>query len=281
LESKIFRNMKKHLSIMPFLFLFSQAFPQYVKRIEDPHIRAQQNRMVFKNWGNFMPHPKSEWWSFGKNVNVHHTLTWGWLAPRQNKRYKDGPDIRPLGPTGEQTQRMALNTAMLDQSNTFKKHAEELGKTALSELANHTGGMVSELDPLWMLYYKRVLRDVKDYDLSVFTEGLTPKQKAYMDETGLVEWLDEEMARLSERLNAAFSTTMDRGARILNYHRIFLEYEKLLNQWQNHAAMAETLLILRERAVENRSGNDLNATVWNTPDERELMAKIIDEAKKL
>src|SRR5690606_25948789 len=146
---------------------------------------------------------------------------------------------------------------------------------------HNTGGAISEVDPLWQLYYKRTLKDVKDYDLSVFINKLNAKQKMYMTETGVIKSFDESMLRLNERLNGAFNTTMERGSRIINYHRIYLEYEKLLNEWQHHTVWAETLLDLRESANKNRKGDDLNAVVWNESDERALMSKIIDEAKKL
>jgi len=95
--------------------------------------------------------------------------------------YRDGPDIRPMGPKGEQTQRALLAAAMLDQSSKLKKHAEGLGKTALSEMANHMGLLLPGADPLWLLYYERMLRDVKDYRLSAFTGRLNHGQKRHLD----------------------------------------------------------------------------------------------------
>lgn len=250
---------------------------QSIKRIEDPHIRAQQNRMVFKKWGEWLPKKK---FFLGVQINVHHTMTWGWMAPSQNKRYMQGKDIRPLSPAGEQTQRMASLYMMKTQSDNFKEHSEELANTALSELYNHTGGAISEVDPLWQLYYKRMLRDVKDYNLTTFTNKLNPKQTQYLNDNGIIQWFDNEMQRLSERLNGAFNVTMDRGSRIINYHRIYLEYEKLLTEWSNHSNWAETLIAISDENRHIQTPSTVDFSDWENNDVA-IMNKIIEEAKKI
>jgi len=59
MESQISGNMKKSLLAAALSAIaISNAHPQGIMQINDPHIRAQQERMVFKNWGNFMPYPK-------------------------------------------------------------------------------------------------------------------------------------------------------------------------------------------------------------------------------
>lgn len=269
--------MKKISTIICLLLTSIAVFAQSIKRIEDPHIRAQQNRMVFKKWGEWLPKKK---FFLGVQINVHHTMTWGWMAPAQNKRYMQGSDIRPLSPSGEQSQRMASLFIMKSQSDKFKEHSDELANTALSELYNHTGGAVSEVDPLWQLYYKRMLRDVKDYNLSTFTNKLSAKEKQYMNENGIVKWFDDEMQRLNERLNGAFNVTMDRGSRIINYHRIYLEYEKILNDWNNHRHWAETLVAIRDENQKFQKPSSVDFSDWQN-DDVSIMNKVIEEAKKI
>ena len=248
-----------------------------VKKIKDPHIRAQQDRMVATKWGEFLPKAKE---IFGINVNYHYTMTWSWGAPTQNRRYKNGADIRPLGPAGPQTQRMALNTILQSTSNKYKEHSDSLANTALSELYNNSG-LFSDLDPLWQLYYKGELKGVLDYSLANATAELSPNQKSYLTETGVINWFDDEMLRMQERLNGAFDVDMDRGARVLAYHRIMMEYRKILGEWNTHINWAETLLDLRDAETKSKGNAPMDFASWETTSDTELMRKIINEAKKL
>lgn len=250
---------------------------QSVKKIDDPHIRAQYNRMVFKSWGNFLPNPKK---FLGTNINVHHTLTWGWGAPNQNGRYRKGSDIRPLSPTGEQTQRTALLFDQFTRTTNIEHYSNEMGKGAVSELYYNTGGVISEVDPLWQLYYKRMLKDVYNYNLSIFTNKLLPNQKLYLVDNGVISWFDDEMQRLNERLHGAFNVNMSRGSRIINYHRIFIEYEAILNKWNNHKAWAEPFVKLQKENIKTQKIQNLDFSKWKNRDVA-IMEKVIQDAKKL
>lgn len=264
--------------ICSLIFLGYGAMAQVtVKKINDPHIREQQNRMVITSWGNFLPKPKN---FLGINVNPHYTMTWSWAAPTQNRRYRSGPDIRPLGPSGQQTQRMALNTILKSTSDKYKAHSDSVAQTALSELYNNSG-MFSSIDPLWRLYYKKELEEVTDYSLSRALQPLTAKEREYLNETGVIQWYDNEMVRLQERLNAAFNVDMDRGSRVLAYHRIMKEYRKVLSEWNTHITWSATLLKMRETRNKVKSDTPMEFTQWNVQSETQLMRKIIDEAKKL
>lgn len=267
------RLLLTHLLVSLALFSFSQR----VKIIDDPHIRAQHNRMVFKSWGNFLPNPKN---FLGININPHYTLTWSYLAPTQNRRYRSGPDIRPLGPYGEQTQRTVLLFQMQAETTNFSNYADSLGKEAMSDLYHHTGGVISEVDPLWQLYYKRMLKDVYNYNLSKFTTGLTQEEKTYLMENGIIEWFDEEMQRLNERLHGAFDVTMARGSRIINYHRIYTEYQSVMNKWLNHKSWSGSFLTARKDNIKSNNIQNLQVTRWFNNDVA-IMRKVIEDAKKM
>jgi len=233
--------MKNYIVYM-LLFLGSQtAKAQMV--INDPHLWHQANRMVATSWGYFRPDPK---YILGVQVNIHHTMVWGWLAPNQNGRYRKGPDIRPLAAHGMQTQRQAL---MLQQSLSSQKHREisdSIAKQAISELANYSG-LTSGIDPLWQLYYKVVLKDIDNYDLTKFTTPLSPDEMRYLQDARLIEWLDNEMLILKEKLHVAFNTDMDRGDRIMNYHTIFLDYNKVRDKWYNYIDAAKMSISMRSK----------------------------------
>ncbi|WP_312352575.1 hypothetical protein [Sphingobacterium siyangense] len=228
------------LSLAPFLIVTRLSAQATIKKIEDPHIRAQQERMVFKRWGNFLPNPKSYWWTGGININPHYTLTWSYLAPSQNRTYRNGSDIRPLGPVGMQTQRMTLNTLLMSTSDQYKKYTDSLAKDATTELYNNSG-LFSSLDPMWRIYYRKELEELLDYRLESVIGSLTDNQKIYLIKSGGITWYNDQMLLIQEKLNEAFNQDIDRGSRILNYHNILLAFRRLQANWLSKLSLADKL----------------------------------------
>nr|WP_121270943.1 hypothetical protein [Pedobacter schmidteae] len=228
--------MKIFLIVMLFVGL---AFPLTYgqKIIRDDAIRYQQERMVFKQWdkNKFVPKPGFLY------LNPMYWLTWG-LHPNYPKT-----DLRPLGPYGPQTQRLGLVLAMQQSSDAFKLHADTLRNTALTEAYNYTG-MVSNYDPLWMLYYSREFDDLIEQDDAAILSGLESRERAYLSRAGLLEWFLEESRSIRERLNALRSTNIDRGGRILGYHRILGEYRMLRATWEAKKQRSKLYLSLAEAA---------------------------------
>lgn len=267
--------MKRQLFIISFLLISIVAFSQGIKKIEDPHIRAQANREVFKSWGNFLPNPKYNF--FGIQTNIHYAMTWGWLSPNQNNRYRKGSDIRPLSPTGEQSQRMVSNTLLNNLTEKYREDTDEIGKTALSELYYYSG-LFSGVDPLWNLYYKIELEEVIDYNKSIPLSANLETIK-YLKDTGVTEWYQGEMIRFQDRLTGAFKTNMDRGDRILNYHRIMKEYYLVKGKLGQHLSMASTMINLNKRSQKQKSGEDLKNADWTNKSDREIMQEVLKNSK--
>ncbi|VTP87589.1 hypothetical protein [Sphingobacterium daejeonense] len=59
-----------------------------------------------------------------------------------------------------------------------------------------------------------------------------------------MEWYGEERAELKERLEAARTTTLDRGSRIMAYHRLLGDHRKLLSAWEAKKNYATKFLLL-------------------------------------
>lgn len=189
--------------------------------IRDDAIRYQQERMVFKQWNKdkFVPKPGFLY------LNPLYWMTWAW-----HPNYPD-TDHRPLGSIGPQTQRLALVLAMQQTTNNYKLQADTLRNTAVTELSNYSG-LISSLDPLWMLYYSHEFAALLSQNDASLLNGLTSRERQYLLDSGLLEWYKEESEALAERLNAARNTNLDRGSRILAYHRMLAEYRKLISTWE-------------------------------------------------
>src|SRR5690606_17337862 len=190
------------------LFSTMGTMAQNVKRQTDKHIVHQQERMVHKQWDRKKFTPTSGF----LGLNYQYWLTWAWHPNYPNT------DRRPLSGTGPQTLPKGRVPA---KQQTYEANEKETGSSrsvAVTEALNYSG-LVTEAAPLWLLYYRRDFGNLAgDTDTDPLA-GLSPDVADYLRDKGVLEWYSEERAELGERLEAARTTTLDRGSRIMAYHR--------------------------------------------------------------
>ncbi len=226
------------------LFSITGTMAQNVKRQTDKHIVHQQERMVHKQWDRKKFTPTSGF----LGLNYQYWLTWAW-HPNYPKT-----DRRPLSGTGPQTLRMGMVLAMQQTDEAYKKHTDTIRNVAVTEALNYSG-LVTEADPLWLLYYRREFGNLTgDTDTDPLA-GLSPDVGDYLGNKGLLEWYSEERTELKERLEAARTTTLDRGSRIMAYHRLLGEHRKLLSAWEAKKNYAAKFLSLAKNRDRLRSDN--------------------------
>jgi hypothetical protein len=223
---------------------------------------AQQERMVFKQWDEdkFIPDANR---LLGIPINPIWYATWG-LHPN----YPD-LDRRPLSPAGEQTQRLGLAAAMQISSNHYKQHSDTVRNLANAEMARISGAL-SATDPLYQLYYKKELRPLEDPASAAF-QGVSPEIASYMTDHGAYQWYLDNMTSLSERYGFAKSLDIERGQRILMYHRIMLDMRDVLKKWQYKLDMSANMLAFRRL-----NGRKINGEITLSDPQNE-----VDRAKKI
>ncbi|RYZ38740.1 MAG: hypothetical protein EOP49_30780 [Sphingobacteriales bacterium] len=204
------------------------------KKINDEAMRYQSQRMVFQQWdkNKFKPGPGFLY------TNPYYWMVWGLFHPGYKKK-----DLRPLSATGPQTQRLALVGVMNGTDNDYKKEADEIKSAALSEIANNSG-LISAADPLWFLYYKGELSPVLNYTPSAILSGLSPQVRDHLVSGGVYNWYLAELERLKQRVEGAHNADMDRGSRILAYHRLLKDYRVLAGAWNTRTAAAQQTIDL-------------------------------------
>ncbi|MCT1525834.1 hypothetical protein ACS126_03230 [Sphingobacterium lactis] len=238
--------MIQKLILWPTVAMLSllSAMAQNVKRQTDKHVINQQERMVFKQWDRKKFTPTKGF----LGLNYQYWLTWAW-HPNYPKT-----DLRPLSGSGPQTQRMALVMAMQQTDKAYKLHADTLRNTALTEATNYSG-LLTATDPLWVLYYRKEFRELLETQGGNLLEGIPAKEQTYLRDRGVLDWYVQERAELKERLETARRTTLDRGSRILTYHRMLDEYRTLESSWDAKKRNAARFIALRENADAIRDSN--------------------------
>lgn len=211
--------------------------------INDESLRYQQQRMVYQQWDQNKFTPKAGFLS----LNPYYWLTWGLFYPNYHKK-----DLRPLSATGPQTQRLALVGTMNTVDSKYKLQSDTVRNTMLSEIANQSG-VISDADPLWLLYYQKQFKPVLNYSAATLLAGLSPQVSAKLVSEGTCSWYSGELDRLKQRIQGAHTSDMDRGSRILAYYRLLQEYKKLSGVWAIRTASAAGFLSLGQKQQQLRS----------------------------
>jgi len=237
-----------------FLLLCAGSFLARAQRlIHDEHIEHQQERMVFKSWdrANFTPKPGF------LGLNPLYWATWA-LHPNYPKT-----DLRPLGPYGPQTQRLMLAAATSSADEAYRLHSDTLRNSALSKSSVYTG-LLSDLDPLWLLYYQRQFSSLI-YPETDPLDGAGEKEQKYLVSSGLCQWYLSEKEGIAERLELTRRTTLERGERLLSYQRLLSEYQKLQATWLEKKRLAGKYISLSE-VKKTAAGANKNLSKWDKTD---------------
>ena len=243
------------------------------KLITDPYLSLQEKRMVYQSWGGWRPSKTF----FG--LNPHYQAVWGKLANARNGKYRKGPDIRPLRAGGTQTLRTATLALTQAQVKELKKEAEELKKQAEKEILS-TSSLTAKADPLWLLYYSRELKPLRNYSHPL--SGLESETANVLKGSSATEWYNEEMHMLQERLEINLKEDMDRGARILGHHNILLDYRKAQKKWSYIVEEAKKRKRRREKAKAiTRTQENIRVSwkSWHADSDKKIMEEIINNQK--
>jgi hypothetical protein len=255
--------MKKILFIICLLprLVLSQSI------IKDQAVDNQEQRMVFQQWDQNKFYPKAGFLS----LNPYYWLVWGLFYPSYHKT-----DIRPLGPAGQQTQRLAAVALQNATDNNYKLHSDTVRNTALSQIASQSG-LLSGADPLWQLYYNAEFSPLNNYSAATILGPLSTQVSAELVKDGLYNWYTSELASLKERLDGARSADMDRGSRILAYYRLLREYRVLNSVWYIRIAAAQKTLNMTVQQQRLQAGA-VSVPNWTPNSDIQIAGKVLQNA---
>jgi hypothetical protein len=255
--------MKKYLMLLTCCLLFGyRCFAQ--EEINDEAFRYQEQRMVFQQWDQNKFKPTSGF----LGLNPYYWLVWGWPYPNYHKT-----DLRPLGPTGPQTQRLALVAAMNTTDGKYKLQSDTVRSTALSQIASQSG-LVSDADPLWFLYYNSEFKPVLNKSMASILAGLSPQVSAKLVSEGTYGWYNNELDMLKQRIQGAHSADMDRGSRIIAYYRLLKEYRRLSAVWAIRTSSAQSTLTMTAQQQRLKTGQ-VTVTNWTPQTDIEIANKVL------
>lgn len=202
--------------------------------LNDPSIVAQHKRMVYESWGDFRPNPN---YVLGVQTNLAYATVWGWLSPSRNQDYKNGPDIRPLKPDGLEVQRLAILEAQRKSTEELKQQVDTVYSRSLQDFAHWTSATV-DVDPLWLLYYDRMLKPLRDFP--AHPNGATqwgfrnlPEYNLAVASGDLVN-LQEQLDILKDKYQQSRTMPMPRGKRFIMYHETLMGWRKFISKLSSY-----------------------------------------------
>lgn len=267
--------MKKASNFRPLLFtifrlvavclLFSaKTFAQSVAN--DDALRYQEQRMVFQQWDQNKFKPSKGFLS----LNPYYWLVWGLFHPDYHKT-----DLRPLGPAGPQTQRLAFVSAMSNTDNHYKLQSDTVRTTAVSQAASQSG-LISGADPLWFLYYSSEFQPVLNNSISSILGGLSPQVSQKLVAEGTFNWYKNELDMLKQRVQGAHDADMDRGSRIMAYYRLLKEYRTISGTWAVRTSSAQSALDLTGQQQHLQTGK-MVVSDWTPATDIQIANRILQK----
>ena len=272
------KKLVKKFALVPLLLAAVGVFGQFtVKRLNDPSIVAQHKRMVFQSWGDWRPYPK---YLLGIQTNFAYATVWGMWAPSRNRDYKNGEDIRPLKPTGLQNQRFAQVKFQEEEAKKIKAASDTIYKRSVQDFAHWTSATV-DADPLWLLYYKRMLRPITEFPDTPqnFVEWRLKNQQTYetLNTTGTLKRLQEELDLIKEKYSMSRSMDMPRGKRFLMYHETLIKWRNFVKELRKHNNKT-TLLLDYKNILKNHLSTTL-PTSWNPASDKQIVQSTMQQYK--
>lgn len=248
-----------------------------VKRLNDPSIVAQHKRMTFERWGDWRPYPK---YFLGIQTNFAYATVWGIWAPSKNRDYKDGPDIRPLKPTGEQNLRFAQLKFQEEEAEKIKAASDTIHKRSVQDFAHWTSATV-DADPLWLLYYKRMLKPITEFPdhPQNFLEWRLKDQQTFetLNTTGTITRLQEELDLIKEKYDMSRSMDMPRGKRFIMYHETLIKWRKFVQELRKYNNKT-TLLLDYKNILKNHLSTVL-PNQWTPASDKQIVHSTMQQYK--
>ena len=264
---KLFTTHRSLLTILLFALVFKLSAAKAQEEIYDQAVDNQEQRMVFLQWNqdDFYPHSGFFY------TNPYYWLVWGLFYPN----YPD-TDLRPLSSTGPQTQRLALVATQNNTDNHYKLHSDTVRTTALSQIAA-TSGLVSDVDPLWLLYYHQMFLPLLNYSAATLLGPLSTQVSAKLVSEGTYAWYTNQLSMLKQRLQGARTTDMDRGSRILAYYRMLKEYQTLAGVWAIRTATAQKDITMTKQQLQLQTGQ-VSLTGWTPQTDVNIANQVLQHA---
>lgn len=244
-----------------------------VRRLNDPAIVAQHKRMVFESWGDFRPYPK---YILGIQTNFAYGTVWGMWSPRRNRVYKNGPDIRPLKATGVENQRLLELELQKKEAEKIKTEVDSIYKRNMQDFAHWTSTTVSA-DPLWLLYYKRMLRPLNEFPENPQNYKEWGFDNIEIYETtkfsGGIEKLQESLDLLKDKYHKSRTMDIPRGKRFLMYHETLIGWRKFQAELLFYNTKSELFLDYKKTLDKFRNGKKNYITKSDVEIVQEIMTQ--------
>ncbi|MDV2442581.1 hypothetical protein CMV00_02050 [Elizabethkingia anophelis] len=245
-------------------------------KLNDEAIVSQHKRMVYESWGDWRPYGK---YLLGVQTNFAYSTVWGMLSPDKNQHYKNGEDIRPLKSTGIEVQRLAVVEMQRKEVEKTKVEVDSLYTRNLQDMAHWTS-LTVDVDPLWLLYYKRMLSPLNSFPDKPqnYTDWKLKDDESYQTllSIGVIKRLQEDLDLLKDKYKISRTVDMPRGKRFLMYHETLIGWRKFI--YELNGFNSKTNLVIDYKKILDKFRNT-NKEIALHKDDKEIVKSVMLDFK--
>lgn len=177
-------------------------------------------------------------------------------------------------------QRLAEVEVQRKEAEKIKIEVDTIYKRNLQDLAHWTSATV-DADPLWLLYYKRMLTPLKNFpdNPQSYNDWLIKDNETYqlMITTGTIKRLQEQLDLLKDKYKISRTVDMPRGKRFLLYHETLIGWRKFMSELKRNSQ--QSTLALDYKKIIDGFRNKKNEISAKSRTDKEIVQNIMIEYK--
>ena len=167
-----------------------------------------------------------------------------------------------------------------EEAKKIKAASDTIHKRSVQDFAHWTSATV-DADPLWLLYYKRMLKPITEFPdhPQNFIEWRLKDQQTFetLNTTGTIRRLKEELDLIKEKYAMSRSMDMPRGKRFIMYHETLIKWRKFVTELRKHNNKT-TLLTDYKNILKNHSNYALPPG-WIPASDQQIVHNVMSQYK--
>ncbi|WP_143017706.1 hypothetical protein [Riemerella columbipharyngis] len=139
----------------------------------------------------------------------------------------------------------------------IKIRQDSIYKRKLQDFAYWTP-LTVDADPLWLLYYKRMLKPLKEFpDKLSDWNGFDEEGYKKLYSLGTITRLQENLDLLKNQYEISRTVSMPRGKRFILYHKTLIGWRKFLSNLDSEKKNASLMISYKQREKERKQPSEI------------------------
>ena len=167
-----------------------------------------------------------------------------------------------------------------EEAKKINESFDTIYKRNIQDFAHWTSTTV-DADPLWLLYYKRMLKPITQFpdEPTNYLQWELKDHETYetLKSTGTIKRFQEELDLIKEKYKMSRTMDMPRGKRFLMYHETLLKWRSFLGELRKHGK--KTNLLISYKKLIKKDINHSKILGWSPSTDKQIVEKVMTKFK--